>query len=55
MVLHAIISSPYVDTSPNSLRDSIASPKVKIMEGKGVGVRSLIHSISGVERRAGVL
>jgi hypothetical protein len=29
--------------------DSIASPKVKTMEGKEVGARSLIRSTSGVE------
>jgi len=34
--------------------DSIASPKVKTMEGKGVGVRSLARSTSRVEGRAGV-
>jgi hypothetical protein len=29
--------------------ESITSPKVKIMEGKGVGVCSLVHNILGVE------
>jgi len=29
--------------------DSIVSPKVKTMEGEGVGARSLVHSILGVE------
>jgi hypothetical protein len=55
MVLHAILSSPYVDTSPNSLRDSIANPKVKTMEGEGVWVHTLVHSILGVEGHARVL
>ncbi len=31
------------------------SPKVKTTEGEGVGARSLVHSISGVEGRAGAL
>jgi len=29
--------------------DSIASPKVKIEEGKGVGAHSLVRKTSGVE------
>jgi hypothetical protein len=41
------------DTPPNSLMDSIVSPKVKKMEGEGVGARSLAHSTLGVEGRAG--
>jgi hypothetical protein len=41
------------DAPPSCLMDSIVSPKVKTMEGKGVGVRSLVHSTSGVEGRAG--
>jgi hypothetical protein len=35
------------------LMDSIASPKVTIAEGEGVGARSLACNTSGVERRAG--
>jgi hypothetical protein len=31
------------------LMDSTMSPKMKIVEGKGVGVRSLARNISGVE------
>jgi hypothetical protein len=31
------------------LMDSIASPKVKTLEGEGVGVRSLACNILGVE------
>jgi hypothetical protein len=31
------------------------SPKVKTIEGEGIGVRSLARSISGVERHAGAL
>jgi hypothetical protein len=31
------------------------SPKVKTMEGKGVGVRSVVHSTSGVEGHVGAL
>jgi len=33
--------------------DSIMSPKVKTVEGKGVGSHSLTRSILGVEGRAG--
>jgi len=33
--------------------DSIASLKVKTMEGEGVGVHSLIHSTSRVEGHVG--
>jgi len=34
--------------------DSIASPKVKALEGKRVGARSRACNISGVEGRVGV-
>jgi len=44
-----------IDAPPNSLMDSTASPKVKTMEGVGVGVRSLVHNTSGVEGRAGIM
>jgi len=33
--------------------DSTTSPKVKIMEGKGVVVRSLAHNTSRVKGRGG--
>jgi hypothetical protein len=36
------------DAPPNSLIDSIANPKVKTMEGEGIGVRSLIWNTSWV-------
>jgi hypothetical protein len=39
--------------TPHSLKDSNASPKVEIMEEKRVGVRFLVHCISGVEGHAG--
>ncbi len=39
----------------SSLMDSIASPKVKTMEGEGVGARSLACSTAGVEGCAGGL
>ncbi len=42
------------DASPDSLMDSIASPKVKTIEGEGVGARSLACSTLGVEGHAGV-
>jgi len=32
------------DAPPSSLMDSTSNPKVKTMEGEGVGVRSLVHS-----------
>jgi hypothetical protein len=35
--------------------DSIASPKVKIVERKKVGVCSLVHTISTIEGHAEVL
>jgi len=35
--------------------DSIVSPKVKKMEGEGVGACSLAHNTLGVKGRAGVL
>jgi hypothetical protein len=41
------------DAAPSSLTDSTTSPKVKTMEGEGVGAHSLAYSISGVEVRAG--
>jgi hypothetical protein len=37
------------DTPPNSLKDSYVNPKVKTMEGKGVGVRSLAYNTLGVK------
>jgi len=35
--------------------DSIMSPKVKTMEGKGVGVCSFVRNPLGVKGRAGAL
>jgi hypothetical protein len=35
--------------------DSTTSPKVKTIEGKGVGARSLDHNTLGVEGHAGAL
>jgi hypothetical protein len=43
------------DAPPSSLMDSTKNPKVKTMEGKRVGVRSLICNTSGVEGRARAL
>jgi hypothetical protein len=42
----------YIDTHSNSLIDSNASPKVKIME-EGVRACSLAHNTLGVKGRAG--
>ncbi len=39
----------FIDAPPHSLKDSNASPKMKTMEEGGVGVRSLVCSISGVK------
>ncbi len=36
------------DAPPSSLMDSTTNPKMKIAEGEGVGVHSLIHNTSGV-------
>jgi hypothetical protein len=44
-----------IDAPPSSSMDSTTSPKVKTTEGKGVGVCSLAHNISGVEGCAGIL
>jgi len=44
-----------IDTPPSSLMDSIISPKVETTKGEGVGVHSLVCSISRVEGRAGTL
>jgi hypothetical protein len=41
------------DTPPSSVMDSTMSPKVKIMEGEGVGACSLVHNTLGVEGRVG--
>jgi len=44
-----------IDTPLNSLIDSTASPKVKIMEGKGIKVHSLFHNTPGIEGCVGAL
>jgi hypothetical protein len=41
------------DTHPSSLMDSTLRLKVKIMEGEGIGVRSLACSTSRVEGHVG--
>jgi hypothetical protein len=38
-----------LEAPPSYLMDSIASPKLKITKGEGIGARSLVRSISGVE------
>jgi len=45
----------YFDAPPISLIDSIARPKVKIVEGEGIGVRSLTYSIFRVEGCVGAM
>jgi hypothetical protein len=40
------------DAPPHSLKDSNASPKVKTIK-EGVGVCSLTHNTSGVEKHVG--
>jgi hypothetical protein len=44
-----------INAPPNSLIDSTISPKMKTTKEEGVGVRSLVHSTSRVERCAGAL
>jgi hypothetical protein len=44
-----------IDAPPSSLMDSIVNPKVKTMEGEGVGARSLACNTLGVEGRARAL
>jgi hypothetical protein len=44
-----------IDTPPNSLIDSNTSLKMKTMEEKRVGARSLACNTLGVEGRVGVL
>jgi hypothetical protein len=41
------------DAPPTSLMDSIASPKVKTMEGEGIGAHSLARNTSGVKGHVG--
>jgi len=43
------------NTLPSSLMDSTMSPKVKIVEREGVGVRSLARNILRVERHVKAL
>ncbi len=43
------------DAPPSSLMDSTMNPKVKTLEGEGVGARSIACSTSGVEGRAEAL
>ncbi len=50
LALRALSNAP-----PSSLMDSTASPKVTMVEGKGVGVCSLAHNITWVEGRVGAL
>jgi hypothetical protein len=46
---------PCLQGEQRSLMDSIASPKVTIVEGEGVVVHSLARNISGVEGHARIL
>jgi len=43
------------DALPNSLIDTIASPKVKTTKGEGIGVHYLIRNMSRAEGHAGAL
>jgi hypothetical protein len=49
--IHMVLGS---DTPPHYLKDSNTSPKVKIMKEEGIGARSLVRNILGVEGHAGV-
>jgi hypothetical protein len=42
-----------INAPPHSLKDSNASPKVKTIKEKGIGVHSLMHNTLGVEGCAG--
>jgi len=42
------------DAPPSSLMDSTMNPKVKTLEGEGVGVHSLARSTLGVEGCVGI-
>jgi hypothetical protein len=53
--LHDEIKWCTIDTPPSSLMDSTGSSKVKIVEGEGIGVRSLAYNTSGVEGHAGAM
>ncbi len=44
-----MINNNSVDAPLSSLMDSTTSPKVKTLEGQGVGVHYLVHNTSGVE------
>jgi hypothetical protein len=41
-----------IDAPPHSLKDSNVNPKMETIEEEGVGIHSLIRSISTVQRRA---
>jgi hypothetical protein len=42
-----------INAPPHSLKDSNASPKVKTIKEKGIGVHSLMHNTLRVEGCAG--
>jgi len=42
-----------LDAPANSLIDSTTNPKMKIVEGEGIGVRSLVRNTLGVEGHVG--
>jgi hypothetical protein len=50
-----LFGDKHVNAPSSSLMDSLVNPKVKTLEGEGVGVCSLVHSALGVEGRAKVL
>ncbi len=52
---YCCLTSLFTNAPPSFSMDSIASPKVKTAEGKGIGARSLACNILGVEGRAGAL
>jgi len=53
--IRANIEKAMMDAPSSSLMDSTASPKVKTLEGEGVGARSQAHNTLGVEGRVGAL
>ncbi len=56
ILLFKLIEQPrliWIDTPPHSLKDANVSSKVKTIEEGKVGIHSLVHGTSGVERRVG--
>jgi hypothetical protein len=55
MQIYIVFLEAQIDTPLDSLMDSTMNPKVKTMEGEGVGACSLARNILGVEGHARAL